>query len=563
MLDAAGDQVPPAGRLEGLGGAPEGEVVALGAAAREDDLGRVGADQVGHGRPGLVHDRLGPLPEMVDARRIAEFLAQNRRSSGPPRPPPGGWWRCGPCRPGSSSDRSTSLDGSAAVTEPLSPSCRVTRQKFRTADILCGLSPPAARRRPDLLLARGCLDPNRPPPGGGYFMWKRDEAVKPTSQPTPAAPVASNAQPSAPVAQQAEPRRIERDLVNIGKSVVIKGELSGSEDLTIEGHVEGKIELKDHVLTIGPNGRIKAQVFAKTVIVLGEVNGNVSASEKVDIRDGGSVDGDIVSPRVAIAEGAHFRGSVDMQKKGGSSLHLGVGEQLVGEAGRREPAGRRAGRAARRALSARLVADPEWAVAFSDLFSRRRKDEPDLDTGAAKAPVHSTKVLAKFIAGLTGRAVSGSARSRHGHRLQRDVLRRAARLQDHRRGPVEGHRSRGEGEDASPSSPRTSRNASRRRTPAWTACSAGTCSTISTSSGGGARQPDRAAAEARWRRARLLQHPRAEGAGAGDLHQARGRRSGARCSTGRIRPPAASSGRFRTATSSGCSSRCASPSSSC
>jgi cytoskeletal protein CcmA (bactofilin family) len=151
-------------------------------------------------------------------------------------------------------------------------------------------------------------------------MWKRDEAVKPTSQPTPAAPVASNVQPSAPVVQQAEPRRIERDLVNIGKSVVIKGELSGSEDLTIEGHVEGKIELKDHLLTIGPNGRIKAAVFAKAVIVLGEVNGNVTASEKVDIRDGGSVDGDIVSPRVAIAEGAHFRGSVDMQKKGGASV---------------------------------------------------------------------------------------------------------------------------------------------------------------------------------------------------------------------------------------------------
>jgi cytoskeletal protein CcmA (bactofilin family) len=150
-------------------------------------------------------------------------------------------------------------------------------------------------------------------------MWKRDEAVKPTSQPTPAAPVASNVQPSAPVAPQVEPRRIERDLVNIGKSVVIKGELSGSEDLTIEGQVEGKIELKDHLLTIGPNGRIKAQVFAKTVIVLGEVNGNVSASEKVEIRDGGSVDGDIISPRVAIAEGAHFRGSVDMQKKAGSS----------------------------------------------------------------------------------------------------------------------------------------------------------------------------------------------------------------------------------------------------
>jgi cytoskeletal protein CcmA (bactofilin family) len=108
---------------------------------------------------------------------------------------------------------------------------------------------------------------------------------------------------------------MERDIVNIGKSVVIKGELNGSEDLTIEGQVEGTIQLRDHVLTIGPNGRIKAQVFAKAVIVLGEVHGNVTASEKVDIRDNGSVDGDIVSPRMAIAEGAHFRGSVDMQRK--------------------------------------------------------------------------------------------------------------------------------------------------------------------------------------------------------------------------------------------------------
>jgi cytoskeletal protein CcmA (bactofilin family) len=109
---------------------------------------------------------------------------------------------------------------------------------------------------------------------------------------------------------------MEKDIVNIGKSVVIKGELNGSEDLTIEGHVEGTIQLREHVLTIGPNGRIKAQVFAKSVIVLGEVTGNVTASDKVDIRDNGSVDGDIVSPRVAIAEGAHFRGSVDMQRKG-------------------------------------------------------------------------------------------------------------------------------------------------------------------------------------------------------------------------------------------------------
>ena len=105
-------------------------------------------------------------------------------------------------------------------------------------------------------------------------------------------------------------------MVHIGKSVVIKGELSGSEDLTIEGQVDGKIELRQNVLTIGPNSRIKAQVFAKSVIVQGEVTGNITASEKVDIRDNGSVDGDIASPKVAIAEGAHFRGAIDMQRAG-------------------------------------------------------------------------------------------------------------------------------------------------------------------------------------------------------------------------------------------------------
>src|SRR5262252_4860555 len=153
--------------------------------------------------------------------------------------------------------------------------------------------------------------------GGGMTMWKRDEAVRPVQ------PAAPTPQPAAPAPQAYSSRsetshQMERDIVNIGKSVVIKGELNGSEDLTIEGHVEGTIQLKDHVLTIGPNGRIKAQVFAKAVIVLGEVTGNVTATDKVDIRDNGSVDGDIVSPRVAIAEGAHFRGSVDMQRKGGA-----------------------------------------------------------------------------------------------------------------------------------------------------------------------------------------------------------------------------------------------------
>ena len=151
-------------------------------------------------------------------------------------------------------------------------------------------------------------------------MWKRDEAVRqpavPTNDAAAAVAPAAATQATRPDPLQSIKSQNGRDVVNIGKSVVIKGELNGSEDLTIEGHVEGKIELRDHVLTIGPNGKIKAELFAKSVVVLGEVVGNVSASEKVDIRENGSVEGDITSPRVAIAEGAHFRGSVDMANKG-------------------------------------------------------------------------------------------------------------------------------------------------------------------------------------------------------------------------------------------------------
>jgi cytoskeletal protein CcmA (bactofilin family) len=153
-------------------------------------------------------------------------------------------------------------------------------------------------------------------------MWKRDESVKPAPPPAPA-PAAAPAAPAVSMPAPTSERRVQTlqgENVNIGKSVVIKGELSGSEDLTIEGNVEGRIELKENILTIGPNGKIRAEVFAKSVIVLGEVSGNVTASEKVDIRDNGSVDGDITSPRVAIAEGAHFRGSVDMQRSGAKAV---------------------------------------------------------------------------------------------------------------------------------------------------------------------------------------------------------------------------------------------------
>ena len=147
-------------------------------------------------------------------------------------------------------------------------------------------------------------------------MWKREEPLRPgvpanTAQ-TPSHP---SVLPDGVDQTRGEQRLMHEELASIGKSIVINGELSGSEDLTIEGQVEGKIDLRDHVLTVGSNGRIKAQVTAKSIVVLGHVTGNLTATERVDIRESGSVEGDIVAPRVAIADGSHFRGSIDMQRK--------------------------------------------------------------------------------------------------------------------------------------------------------------------------------------------------------------------------------------------------------
>ena len=143
-------------------------------------------------------------------------------------------------------------------------------------------------------------------------MWKREEPVRspqPSSESVPSERAPQPARSGAQAASQGS------SAVNIGKSVIVKGQLSGSEDLTIEGNVEGQIELRDNVLTIGPNGRIKAEVFAKAVVIQGHVSGNVTATERVDLRETGSVEGDVTSPRVSIADGAHFRGNIDMKQQ--------------------------------------------------------------------------------------------------------------------------------------------------------------------------------------------------------------------------------------------------------
>jgi len=116
----------------------------------------------------------------------------------------------------------------------------------------------------------------------------------------PAMPGSDRAKPGAPA----------------GGSIVITGELKATEDLTIEGQVDGKIELLQNVLTIGRNAKARAEILAKSVIVLGEVVGNITASEKLEIRESGSVEGDITAPRLAVADGATFRGRVDMNKSG-------------------------------------------------------------------------------------------------------------------------------------------------------------------------------------------------------------------------------------------------------
>jgi cytoskeletal protein CcmA (bactofilin family) len=106
---------------------------------------------------------------------------------------------------------------------------------------------------------------------------------------------------------------------HIGKSVVIKGELSGSEDLYVDGNVEGKIELRNHSLTVGPNGKVKADVTAKAVVVQGTLDGSVNASDRVELRKSAVVTGDLTTQRVAIEEGAFLKGKVDIQKEAGKA----------------------------------------------------------------------------------------------------------------------------------------------------------------------------------------------------------------------------------------------------
>ena len=129
---------------------------------------------------------------------------------------------------------------------------------------------------------------------------------------TQAADDASVSGGASPRGQRAGGPHASEGITTIGKGVVIEGEVKGGEDLVIDGKVDGTIELRQHVLTVGPTGRVNAQLSAKSVVVLGKVNGSIQASELVQIGDTGSVEGAISAPRLAMADGAQLQGRVDM-----------------------------------------------------------------------------------------------------------------------------------------------------------------------------------------------------------------------------------------------------------
>lgn len=150
---------------------------------------------------------------------------------------------------------------------------------------------------------------------------------KPTNQPTstpsrpgeperPATPAPTAPAMSEPPAAPRPVTTTTADQATIGKSLVIKGEVTGSESLYIDGRVEGSINLSGNRVTVGRNGVVAANINAREIVVLGKVRGNLTASDRVDIRSDGSLTGDVVAARISIEDGAFFKGGIDIRKAG-------------------------------------------------------------------------------------------------------------------------------------------------------------------------------------------------------------------------------------------------------
>jgi cytoskeletal protein CcmA (bactofilin family) len=142
------------------------------------------------------------------------------------------------------------------------------------------------------------------------MMWKKSESEEFHSQPAPA----PQAQP-APAPRNPIPQSQSKEHAVLGSTILIKGDLSGDEDLVIDGRVEGKIQFPRHSITIGKNGTIKADIYGKTITVEGKVEGNLHGEEQLIVRHSGTVHGNIVAPRVALEDGSNFKGNIDMSPK--------------------------------------------------------------------------------------------------------------------------------------------------------------------------------------------------------------------------------------------------------
>jgi cytoskeletal protein CcmA (bactofilin family) len=157
--------------------------------------------------------------------------------------------------------------------------------------------------------------------------WKRND--DPPVEPAPAAP-RSNPAPSPPSTASSEPPRRAMDKATIGPSIFIKGDLTGDEDLVIEGRVEGRVDLKQNNVTVGRNGKVKADVSGKVVTIEGEVDGNVIAQEQAILRQSGAIRGNISAPRVVLEDGSRFKGSIDMEgKERSSGGYQGSGSRIA------------------------------------------------------------------------------------------------------------------------------------------------------------------------------------------------------------------------------------------
>ncbi|MGA8938959.1 MAG: polymer-forming cytoskeletal protein [Acidobacteriaceae bacterium] len=149
-------------------------------------------------------------------------------------------------------------------------------------------------------------------------MWKPNQPGTTPAAPEPVRPTPPAATPAfSSGSASATPGAIPNsEQATIGKSLVVKGEVSGSESLYIDGKVEGAINLPGNRVTIGRNGQVAANISAREVVVLGKVRGNCQASDRVDIRSEGSLTGDVIAARISIEDGAFFKGGIDIRKPG-------------------------------------------------------------------------------------------------------------------------------------------------------------------------------------------------------------------------------------------------------